>query len=135
MVVYIASIVLIHLLVSFAHGYAHRELGIALSMFQSMFVFIVILILPVIAMVFTWTAWKRSGLILLALSMAASLLFGLYYHFLAAGPDNVHSQPASSLGTTFALTSYGVLITEAIGAYLGIHFLRNGFERARIRSY
>ena len=52
-----------------------------------------------------------------------SLLFGLYQHFLVISPDHVHSQPASLWGIAFIFTAYGLLITEAIGAYLGVHFL------------
>lgn len=47
----------------------------------------------------------------------------LYHHFLALGPDHVHSQPPSPWGITFVLTAYLVLITEAIGTYVGVHFL------------
>ncbi len=56
--------------------------------------------------------------------MLASLLFGLYYHFVAEGADHVHSQPAGSWGTTFIFTAYGLMITEAIGTWVGLHFLR-----------
>ena len=66
---------------------------------------------------------KRLGLILLSLSMFGSLLFGLYHHFLALGPDHVHSQPPNPWGITFVLTAYLLLITEAIGNYVGIPFI------------
>ena len=66
---------------------------------------------------------KELGLILLSLSMFGSLLFGLYHHFLVASPDHVRSQPASAWGIIFVVTAYLLLITEAIGAYVGIHFL------------
>ena len=65
----------------------------------------------------------QIGLILLSLSMFGSLLFGLYHHFLAVSLDQIHSQPASAWGTTFVLTAYLLLITEAIGTYVGVHFL------------
>jgi len=90
---YVTAIVVAHLLVNIAHGLAHRELRVGLSLSGSVFVIVVVLILPLIAMALVWTAQKRLGLILLSLSMFGSLLFGLYHHFLAAGPDHVHSQP------------------------------------------
>jgi hypothetical protein len=74
-------------------------------------------------MALVWTAQKRLGLILLSLSMFGSLLFGLNHHFLALGPDHVHSQPPGPWGITFVLTAYLLLITEAIGTYVGVHFL------------
>ena len=81
------------------------------------------LVFPLIATGLLWTAKKRRGLILLSLSMFGSLLFGLYHHFLAGSPDHVHSQPSGGWGTTFVLTAHLLLITEAIGTYVGIHFL------------
>jgi hypothetical protein len=84
---------------------------------------VVVLISPLIATALLWTAEKRLGLILLSLSMFGSLLFGLYHHFLAVSPDHVHSQPPSAWGITFVLTAYLLLITEAIGTYVGVHLL------------
>jgi hypothetical protein len=55
--------------------------------------------------------------------MFGSLRFGLYYHFLAVSPDHIHSQPYGGWGTTFVLTAHLLLITEAIGTYVGVHFL------------
>jgi len=120
---YTTAIVVAHLLVNIAHGLAHRELRVGLPPSGSVFVIVVVLILPLVAMVLVWTTKKRLGLILLSLSMFGSFLFGLYHHFLVASPDHVRSQPASPWGIAFVLTAYGLLITEAIGAYVGFHFL------------
>ena len=120
---YVNSIVLTHLAINIAHGIAHSKLQVGLTQFQASFVFIVILVSPLIAMALVWTRWKPAGFILLSLSMGASLLFGLYHHFLAMSADHVSAQPANALGLLFRLTAYGLLITEAIGTYAGIHFL------------
>jgi|SRR5215469_1156520 len=120
---YTTGVVLAHLLVNIGHGLAHRELRVALPPSGTVFVIVVVLVLPLVAMALVWTTQKRLGLILLSLSMFGALLFGLYHHFLAIGLDHVHSQPVSPWGITFVLTAYLLLITEAIGAYLGIHFL------------
>jgi hypothetical protein len=124
---YVTAIIVAHLLVNVAHGLAHRELLVGLVPLDVTFVIIVILISPLLAMGLVWTAWKRLGLFLLSLSMFGSFLFGWYHHFLAVSPDHVHSQPQNAWGLTFVLTAYGLLITEAIGTYVGIHFLR--FEK------
>ena len=121
---YATAIVVAHLLVNIVHGLAHRKLHVGLAPLGSIFVIVVVLVFPLIATGLLWTAEKRLGLILLWLSMFGSLLFGLYHHFLALGPDQVHSQPASAWGTTFVVTAYLLLITEAIGTYIGVHFLR-----------
>ena len=120
---YATAVVVAHLLVNIAHGLAHRELRVVLSPSGSIFVILVVLILPLVAMVLVWTAKKRLGLVLLSLSMFASLLFGFYHHFLAVSPDHIHSQPSTGWGTTFVLTAYLLLITEAIGTYIGFHFI------------
>ena len=119
---YATAIVVAHLLVNIVHGLAHRELRVGIAPPASIFVIVVVLIFPLIAMGLLWIAEKRLGLILLSLSMFASLLFGLYHHFLAVSPDHVHSQPASAWGATFVLTAYLLLFTEAIGTYVGVHF-------------
>jgi hypothetical protein len=120
---YVTAIVVAHLLVNIVHGLAHRELHVGLSPLASIFVIVVVLISPLIAMALIRTAAKRLGFILLSLSMFGSLLFGLYYHFLSVSLDHVHSQPSGGWSTTFVLTAYLLLITEAIGTYVGVHFL------------
>ena len=121
---YVTAVVVAHLLVNIAHGLAHHELRVGLALPATMFVILVVLIAPLLAMGLLWTAEKRLGLMLFSLSMCGSFLFGLYHHFLAAGPDHVDSQPWSPWGLAFGLTAYLLLITEAIGTYVGIHFLR-----------
>jgi len=96
-----AMVVAIHLLINIVHGVAHRELDIGLS--------------P--------TGLRHLGFILLSLSMSASLLFGLYHHFLVTSHDHVHSPSPSPWGTAFIFTAYGLLVTEVIGTYVGNHFL------------
>jgi len=120
---YVTAIVVAHLLVNIAHGLAHRELRIGLDPPASIFVIVVVLVCPLLALALVWSAKRRLGLILLSLSMFGSLLFGFYHHFLVASPDHIHSQPFGGWGTTFVLTAYLLLITEAIGTYVGVHFL------------
>jgi hypothetical protein len=121
---YTTAIVVAHLLVSVVHGLAHRELRVGLAPLDAIFVIVVVLIFPLIATVLLWTARKRLGLVVLSLSMFGSLLFGLYHHFLVVSPDHIHSQPSSGWGATFVPTAYLLLITEAIGTYVGVHFLQ-----------
>jgi hypothetical protein len=121
---YVTLIVTIHLLITLTHGVAHRELQIGLSPAGNAFVGLVIVVAPLVAAGLAWSRRQRFGLGLLSFSMLGSLLFGLYHHFVVGGPDHVHSQPAGSWGTTFILTAYGLLVTEAIGTWVGIHFLR-----------
>jgi len=118
----VTAIVVAHLVISILHGLAHRELHVVLAPPASIFVIVVTLIFPLIAMGLLWAGKERLGLLLLSLALFASLIFGLYHHFMAAGPDNVWRRPIA-WGTTFHLTAYLLCVTEAIGTYVGIHFL------------
>ena len=131
---YATAVVVAHLLVNIAHGLAHRELGVGLSPPDSIFVVVVILIAPLLAMSLVWTAKRRLGFILLSLSMFSSLLFGFYHHFLVVSQDHIHSQPSSEWGSTFVLTANLLLITEAIGTYIGFHFLWVAKEHSNKRG-
>ena len=57
---YTTEVVLAHLLVNIAHGLAHRELGVGLAPFASIFVIVVVLIFPLIAMGLVWAAQKTT---------------------------------------------------------------------------
>jgi hypothetical protein len=112
----VTAIVVAHLLVAIAHGLAHRELRVGLDPLASIFVILVVLVSPLLAMALVWTTKKRIGLILLSLSMFGSLLFGFYHHFLVASPDHIHSQP--SVGALVALKRFviGALNTFAVSS-------------------
>jgi hypothetical protein len=73
--------VLVHLLVTMLHGHAHTELRVGLSEWQQIFVIGVILVAPLIAAGLLLTRYARLGLWLLAISMAGSLIFGVYFHY------------------------------------------------------
>ena len=83
---YATAIVVAHLLVTIPHGLSHLELRVGLDPRASIFVIVVVLVCPLLAMALVWTTKKRIGLILLSLSMFGSLLFGFYHHFLVASP-------------------------------------------------
>jgi len=122
---YVTFFVLVHLLITLAHGAAHRELQIGLTTSGNVFVGLVIVVAPLLAMWLVWTARQRFGLALLAASMFASLLFGLYHHFLVEGADHGHSQPPGTWGKAFVVTAYGLLITEGFGTWMRMYFLRS----------
>jgi hypothetical protein len=88
------------------------------------FVVVVTLLAPLLALSLLWTSQERLGLFLLTISMAASAVFGLYHHFLVRSADHVSAQPPGPAGTAFVITAYLLFLTEALGAVLGLHFLR-----------
>jgi hypothetical protein len=117
------AIVLVNLPINMLHGAAHLKLQIDLSPAEKLFVAVVILAGPLLAMALLWTAWQRLGFALLALTMAGSLAFGLYHHFMAMGPDHIGAQVAGVWGTTFVITACLLFLAEALGTYIGVRSL------------
>ena len=120
---YGTALVLFHLLVNILHGTAHSRLQIGLDLLGQLFVAVVILLGPLLAMALLWTRFQRAGLILLGVSMAASLLFGVYYHFVIASPDEVGRQGSGLWANLFAVTAWLLAITEGLGGYVAVRFL------------
>jgi hypothetical protein len=119
---WLIAAVLVHLLVSFVHGLAHARAQVPLSRAANLFVFIVILAGPLIGLALAWPA-KRLGALLIAFTMAGSLVFGLVNHFGLPGPDHVaHVDPRWRL--LFATTAALLALTEALGSTLAIRVLR-----------
>ncbi len=129
---YGTAIVLAHLMVNIIHGAAHRELRVELGPAAMLFVIGVILLCPLFAMVLLWASQRRLGLVLLTLSMAASLVFGLYNHFVVRSPDHVGEQAPGPWGTAFVLTAYLLLLTEAMGIYVGLYFLYRRMSASKV---
>src|SRR6266513_3675774 len=106
----------IHLTVVLWHGATHSQLAVTLSRFQTLFVLVVIVIAPVLATLLLWMRLDGLALWIYSISMLASLLFGVYYHYLAFSPDNVHYRPPSgdTARQQFAISAAAVAITELI---------------------
>jgi len=116
--------VLAHFLVSLVHGYAHTELGVGLSAWQNWYVLIVITVAPLVALSLIWTRHRRIGFLLLIASMAGSLTFGAYYHYVAISPDHVSHLPAGDAQGLFRVTAVLLLATELFGAVVGVLGMR-----------
>ena len=117
-------VVILHAIVTIPHSIAHTNLQIAMDTWQSIFIFVVILIAPIVAAVLIWIR-PRPGFALLTISMIGSFAFGVYYHFIATGSDNAFTLPASSWTLTFQLTAWLLAITELGGAVIGFLGLAN----------
>ena len=117
-------IVVVHLAVVLAHGSGHTHIKIMLSEWQSTFVTIVVLISPLVAMILLWTRFQKAGMYLLAISMAGSFVFGVYYHFIAAGADNTFTLSPQPWTAEFRITAVLVAVIEATGCAWSIWALR-----------
>jgi hypothetical protein len=117
---YGTAIVVIHAIANGLHGLAHVEIPVALSLLQSLFVGIVIFLIPIIAAVLLWTQFYRIGSWLLLGSMAGSLFFGLYNHFIVMSPDHVSQVSFAGWGLLFQVTAFFILIVDGLGCGVGV---------------
>jgi hypothetical protein len=120
--------------VNAAHTTSHvGQHVMSLPAWQLAYIAVVIYAAPVVAAVLLWTRFRRSGAWLLAKSMAGSLVFGLLYHFLVPGPDNVFTQPPGPWRTAFAVTAVLLSLLQAVGVLAGLMVARRT-RRAASRS-
>lgn len=123
--------ILSHAGVAWLHGQAHKELGVGLNTWQTLFVNVVITAAPLVAMVLVWTRQARWGYLLLALSMAGALLFGIYHHYIAVSTDHVSHLPPGDAQKMFKTTAILLIVTETIALAVGIL----GWRARRANSY
>lgn len=107
--------VLVHLVVNIFHGQAHTRLAVGLSSWQQLFVFVVILIAPLLALALSFTRLMRFAFWLLLISMLGSLIFGGVYHYVVISPDHVAHLPAGEAQGLFRSTALLLVITEVFG--------------------
>ena len=107
-------------LAQMAHGATHDEAGVPLVAWQWAYVIAVVFVAPIAAAVLLWGRFRAVGAWLLLASMGGSLLFGLVYHFVVAGPDNVF---ANGAGAPFAATAVLVALSAAFGLAVAIRAL------------
>jgi hypothetical protein len=112
--------VVVHALIAATHGLAHAELGVELSVFQTSYVVVVIGVTPIVAAVLLWTRLARLGWLLLTVSMAAALVFGIYWHYVAVSPDHVSYLPEGHSQGLFRLTALLLVVSEALGTAVGL---------------
>jgi peptidoglycan/LPS O-acetylase OafA/YrhL len=123
---WLVVVVLLHLVVSAIHGAAHTGAHVELSQAGTLFVFIVILIGPLVGLVLTWPA-RRIGSWIVAITMAGSFLFGLVNHFLIVGDDHVsHVDP--QWRTLFAATAVMLAVIELLCSGLAIAYARERWK-------
>lgn len=126
----ITTVVVIHAIVVILHGLAHQKIPVPLSLAQSLFVSIVIVLAPIMAAALLWTPFYRIGRWLFLGSMTGALLFGLYNHFISISPDHLSQIPFGGLGILFQITAFLLLVTEGIGCGVGVWALNSIEQKA-----
>jgi len=118
------GIIAFHLVVNLAHGAAHLHYEIPMEMWQQVFIVVVIFIAPLVAGGLLLGRKLRAGAGLLLASMAASLVFGVYFHFLLIGPDHISSVNFYGWGMLFFATAFFLAAVEAWGVTVALRLLR-----------
>jgi hypothetical protein len=117
----IAWIVLAHAAVNLVHGVPHAVVPVPLSVWQNAIVVGVVLALPLGGLWLAWRERPRAGGAAILIGGLGSAVFGTYYHFLSATPDNV-ANVTGAWSLPFLLTSVGIsllaLATSGAGAWL-----------------
>jgi len=108
----------VHLIVAIWHGATHTELAVSLSPAQNLFVYIVIVLAPLVAVGLLWTRYVGLALWLFLIALCASLVFGVYYHYVLVSPDNIHHLPPGSAAAhaRFALSAAILALIELASA-------------------
>ncbi len=132
-VTFLAIVAALHLVIGGAHQYAHGVAGVENSPLQILFIVLVVMIAPWVAI---WLAWRRNlmiGSVLFSVSMAASLVFGLAVHFAVESPD-LYSNVIPVHRTLFVYSALGLALVEFIGFVLGAHIaIRSRHTRSGYR--
>jgi cytochrome bd-type quinol oxidase subunit 2 len=121
----------IHLLVVLWHGAAHAELAVALSAAQNLFVYVVIVLVPLAAVILLWTRHAMFALWLFLAATSASLLFGVCYHYPLVSPDNVRHLPEGSAAAHahFTLSAAILVLVEGGSVVAAAFSLRQSVSR------
>lgn len=111
----ITIVVIAHTVISALHGLAHLLIPVPISVLQALFIAGVITALPIIAVILIWRQRVIWAATVLLVSMAGSLLFGLYNHFAVVSPDHISQIPSTSVGVLFQATAILLAVSEGIG--------------------
>lgn len=122
-------IIACHVATLVVHSVAHSNLRIFMQTWQNIYITVVIILMPLIAGLFLWRR-TNGGFLLLFISMLGALVFGGYYHFIAAGADNVSSLGHHSWSLPFQLSAVVLAVIETSGAITGLAGLRRNQENS-----
>jgi len=121
-----AVVVVVHFVVAVLHGVAHIDAGVALTAAQLVVVVVVISAAPFYGLYLHYRRPGPQGAAILVASMAASLVFGWVFHFVADTPDNVARVEPGLVGawaTAFDSSAYIVACIELLGTLLAVALL------------
>jgi len=118
------AIIVFHLAVNLLHGAAHQHYEIPMARWQHVYIAAVIFAAPLAAG--GLLLWRRvvAGAWLMLLSMGGALVFGVYFHFLLIGPDNISSVNLYGWGMLFVASAFFLAAIEAWGVTVALRLMR-----------
>src|SRR5258708_771537 len=99
------AVVALNLVVATVHGLSHSHAEVPLGPWQMAFVQVTVYALPLLAGALYWSPLRQAGALLLAATMLASLLFGVFFHFVAETADHVAHRDGGGAGMLFIVTA------------------------------
>ena len=134
-----ALVVLVHTVVMLVHGAAHMRLNVELSSWANIYVLCIVGIGPIAGLFLLRSSRQRTGATILFTTMIGALLFGLWKHFVAHGPDHVMHLEAGAWRLPFQATAVLLALSESAGAVVAFMLLnaltRPTKGRIRGRNY
>lgn len=119
----VSGIVLAHVGVNLAHGLPHGAVPVPLADWQNLFVVVVVVGAPLAGLWMIRRERVRVGAAALLAGGLGSVLFGTYYHFFSATPDNV-ANVTGAWALPFLLTAVGISLLAVATAAAGWWLLR-----------
>jgi len=124
------AVALLNLLVLAVHGWAHARLPVPLTTAQTLIVYGTIVPGASAAFALSWR-WPKGAAVILLLSSAIALPFGVLHHFVWVSPDHVRQVPAGAVGATFRVSAVLLAVSEAMGVLVAFAKLqRRSLTRA-----
>src|SRR5512143_2724089 len=118
-----AAAVYFHVVIMIVHGVAHGRLHVELSVGAAVFVAAVIGIAPIVALVLIQSGRRRQGAAILAVSMTASLVFGVSNHFFLESADHVAHIADGPWKLPFQVTAWLLVGSEGAASMIALQLL------------
>lgn len=124
----VTILVLAHHVIAYFHGAAHEQLQIPMATWQTLFINVVILVVPLVSVVLVWTKWSRYGLFAIIWAMIGALIFSIVHHYTLTSPDHISHLPIGEahIHASFVWTASVTVTLEALAAVAAAYFVAIG---------
>jgi uncharacterized membrane protein len=129
-----AFVVLTHTVVMIVHGAAHMRLNVELSAWANLYVLCIIGTGPIAGFFLLRSRRQRTGATILFATMIGALLFGLWNHFIAHGPDHIMHLQAVAWRLPFQATAVLLAVSELAGAIGALMLLYSLTRQTKARN-